>query len=193
MPKLKITSTDRITICGLPGTGKTTLSKYLALLAEPNILVYDPLDQYTELDDRCRYVPKSDSPLEFDRVCKVLCARSDTLFIVEECERYLGQGKALGPYAFEVINRGRNWGIGVIAVTRRLQRLSKDYFDLCQRVFFFRCGLKSRQYIEDMLGKSVLGQVIALERFHFLCWDVEEESGVVAKLSLGTVPRVEGV
>lgn len=40
---LSLKSTDRVVISGLPGTGKTTLSKYLASLTEPNCLIYDPL------------------------------------------------------------------------------------------------------------------------------------------------------
>lgn len=34
---------DRVTIAGLPGTGKTTLAKYLGSLLEPRLLIYDPL------------------------------------------------------------------------------------------------------------------------------------------------------
>ncbi len=114
-------STDRITVAGLPGTGKTVLTKYLCSLVDPaQLLIYDPLQQYTQFPKECVYLPKSDDVLEFDSVCKQLCARSNCLFVIEEAERYLGQGKSLGPYAFTVINRGRNWGIGILAVTRRI-------------------------------------------------------------------------
>src|SRR4030042_4493860 len=152
---LPMKADDRITLCGLPGQGKTTLARYLAALCEPNLLIYDPLDQYTNFDPKCHYVPQSDSLAEFESVCRKLCARSNVVFLIEEAERYLGQGKPIGPYAFDLINRGRNWGVGIIAVTRRIQRLSKDYFDLCQNVIAFRCGLKSREYLQDMLGPQI--------------------------------------
>jgi len=99
---LKIRSTDRVTISGLPGSGKTTLSKYLAALVEPNCLIYDPLSQYENFPDEYRYIPKSDSLLEFDAVCRQLRAKGNVTFIIEEAERYLGQGKPLGENAFDL-------------------------------------------------------------------------------------------
>ena len=181
---MKMRATDRVTVCGLPGTGKTTLTKYLCSLYEPDLLIYDPLAQYVNFPSECRYIPKSDSLTEFDSVCRQLCARSNVVFVIEEAERYLGQGKALGPYAFDLINRGRNWGVGVVAVTRRIQRLSKDFFDLCQHVFFFKCGLKSRDYIKDMIGQGECQIITGLERFHFLYYDLEAEETEVATLEL---------
>jgi len=38
---MDIKSTDRIIISGLPGTGKTYFLRYLASLAEPDILIVD--------------------------------------------------------------------------------------------------------------------------------------------------------
>jgi len=107
---IRLDPTDRVTIAGLPGTGKSTLAKYIADLFEPNVLIYDPLDQYHNFPDECRYVPKSDSLEEFEAQCRLLRARSNVVFIIEEAERYLGQGKPIGPHAFDVINRSRNWG-----------------------------------------------------------------------------------
>ena len=99
---LELKSTDRTTIAGLPGTGKTVLSKYLASLCSPRVLIYDPLSQYTGFSDEERYIPKSDNLVEFDNVCRQLRAKGNIKFLVEECERYLVQGKPLGENAFEI-------------------------------------------------------------------------------------------
>lgn len=113
------------------------------------------------------------------------------MFIVEECERYIGQGRELGPYAFDLVNRGRNWGIGCVAVTRRIQRISKDFFDLCQNVIFFKCGLKSREYISDMIGKEHLKTIMSLDRYEFLYYNLETEESTIAHLQLGATTRIK--
>lgn len=183
--------TDRVTITGLPGTGKTVLARYIASFYVPNLLIYDPLAQYEGFPEECRYIPRSDSLAEFDAICRQLRARSGVVFMVEECERYLGQGKPLGEHTFDLINRGRNWNIGIVAVTRRIQRLSKDFFDLCQVCFFFRCGLKSRSYLEDMIGKEAVAMIRRLPEYHFLYYNIETEEYLVRTLDLGGRPSIK--
>lgn len=180
---LNIRLTDRMTVPGQPGSGKTTLVRYIAQLAMPNVYIYDTNDQYGEFGPEQRYVPRTGSMEEFEKACELMCNRTDCLFIVEEAHKYLREGRELGEYAFDVVNRGRNWGIGMIAVTTRVQRLSKDFFDLCRMVFFFRCGLRSRSYLREMVPDQV--RVIqSLKPFHFLAYNLEEETGKVATLVL---------
>ncbi|MBT9143959.1 MAG: hypothetical protein DDT29_02373 [Dehalococcoidia bacterium] len=191
--QLRMSRSDRITIAGLPGTGKTTLAKFLASLCVPRVLIYDPLAQYNGFEDEHRYIPTSDTAAEFNTVCRRLRAQGNLMFVVEEAERYIGQGRPLGDDAFDLINRGRNWNVGITAVTRRIQRLSKDYFDLCQHVFFFKCGLKSREYISDMIGWADTNKIMKLSKFSFLHYDVEKEESSIRILNMGTITTPDAV
>jgi len=175
---------NRLCVCGLPGSGKTMLTRHICSLFEPRVLIYDPLDQYRMFKDNNRHVPKSDSLAEFETVCHQLCATKNITFVVEEAERYLGQGKPLGPYAFDLCTRGRNWSVGIYAVTRRIQRISKDFFDLCQQIIFFKNGAKSRMYIRDLVGKEVTEWIYELEKFHFLHYSLETEDAIDGYLEI---------
>jgi len=187
--------TDRITICGIGGTGKTTFTKHVASLfiatEDTHVVIYDPLAQYVKKfgtleEDGCVYIPRSDSQAEFEGMCQRLCAVENHTFIVEEAERYLRQGISLGSYAFDLINRGRNWGNGVVAVTRRIQTLSKDFFDLSQYCFFFKCGLTSRDYVENLIGREAAKEIFGLKEYHFLAYDIEKETYEIAVLDITT-------
>jgi hypothetical protein len=160
------------------------LAKFLASLCEPRILIYDALAQFDQFPDECRYIPKNDSQEEFNSVCRKLRSTGNITFFVEECERYIGQGRPLGDDAFDLISRGRNWGIGLVAITRRIQRLNKDFFDLAQNCFFFRCGLKSREYIADMIGWQETRKIMSLPPYHFLYYNVNTETSSVHVLKL---------
>lgn len=193
---LEIRRSDRICIAGLPRTGKTIFTRYLATLASPNILIVDPLSQYEMFPEECRYVPRQETAIELEAIAKQLHARSNVTLIIEESEQYLAQGKALLPYTSALIRMGRNWGIGIWATTRRIQDLNKRFFDLAQHVFFFRCGFKSREYISDMIGSEYMypaaspkynhtGHTITtLPPFHCLHFNLETEIAQIITLKL---------
>ncbi|GAF81587.1 unnamed protein product, partial [marine sediment metagenome] len=130
------------------------------------------------------YLPHSDSQAEFEGMCQYLRGVSNHTFFVEEAERYLRQGVSLGSQAFDLFNRGRNWGIGIYAVTRRIQTLSKDFFDLCQYCIFFKCGLTSREYIEKLIGKEAASELFNLEQYQFLAYDIEGDTYEKATLEI---------
>ena len=194
---IEIKSDDRICVAGLPGTGKTYLMRYFASLCEPDILIIDPLNQYTMFPDECRYIPRRESANELEEIAKQLCARSNTTLICEEAEQYISQQRAMLPYTSMLIRMGRNWGIGVYATTRRIQDINKRFFDLAQHCFFFKCGLKSRQYVADLIGYEYVYPypspkynktgycVTTLPQYHFLHFNLEDETAEVGVLRLG--------
>lgn len=190
-------STDRVTICGLPGSGKTTLARWLASFAEPDLIIIDALGQYMEsFPKECIRYPKQMDPTFLEGVAKELWARGNTVLLVEEAEQFMRQGKPLLPYTSGLVRMGRNWGVGIIAVTRRIQELSKEFFGHCQEVYFFKCDLKSREYIADLLGAEYVkphirrtsnqtGYVInTLPKYAYLRYNLETEEAEATRLNL---------
>ena len=199
---LAIRSSDRLCVAGLPHSGKTVFMRYLATLAEPNVFIIDPLDQYSMFPDKCRYIPKRETPDELEQVCKWLWSVNNVTLVVEEAEQYISQGRALMPYTSGLIRMGRNWGIGVWATTRRIQDINKRFFDLAQHVILFRCGLKSRDYIGALLGYEFVYPaaipkynktgfaITTLPPFHALAFNLEDESAQVVTISLSARPHL---
>ena len=105
---LRLKSTDRITISGLPGQGKTEFAKFLASLAMPRVEIWDPLDQYVGFPDEHRYIPKHDNIDEFEARATYFCSISNWTWIVEESEKYIRQGMPMPDNSYNLFNRGRN-------------------------------------------------------------------------------------
>ena len=209
---LDINATDRLCITGLPRSGKTYMMRFLTTFPEPRIYIIDPLNQYEEFGDvgdvlagGKRWVPKQETPQELELICKKLYQVSNMTLIVEEAEQYFPQGRAMLPYTSGLIRMGRNWGIGIWATTRRIQDINKRFFDLAQHVIFFRCGLKSRDYIADLIGKEYMYPTLTpkynktghtlttLPPFAFLHFNLETEEAEVLRLKLGATPRLEPI
>lgn len=149
-----------------------------------SILIYDPLDQYRAFTDEERYIPEADSQAEFDATCRRLCAVPNVVFIVDEAEAYLREGYLSNTYAFKLVKRGRNWGVGIYAVTRRLQDLSKGFFELCQHCFFFNCHPRVRKYLKDWLEPEAIDAIMSLPKYDFVYYNMETHQWLVSGLEL---------
>jgi hypothetical protein len=188
------------------------MREYLAHIPS-RIYIIDHLSQYQAfgeagdvLQGKIRYdpsieltkgIPPPDPRAKLEEIAKKFHHISNTTLIIEEAELYLPQGRAIPPWTQSLIQAGRNWGCGIYLNTRRIQRLDKSFFDLCQAVFFFRCGLKSREYISDLIGKDYVVKpsrsayntlkygITTLPPYHFLYFDLESEETEIGVLKLG--------
>lgn len=130
-------------------------------------------------------------------------ARANCTLIIEEAEQYLSQQRPMLPATSQLIRMGRNWGIGIWGTTRRIQDVNKRFFDLCQHSFFFRCGLKSRDYIADMIGQELVYPVASpkynhtgytittLPQYHCLHYNLDDETTEIIVLKLGAREHIE--
>jgi len=132
--KFEIRSFDSIVVCGQKGTGKTYLERKLLSLYS-QVFVFDPLDEFGEFP---HYVPRTDSPMELDKIAKVIYDRQNCLLVVSEAELYMPVNMNLPPNIFKIVARGRHKNVGLMADTRRIASLNKTCFGLAEWVFIFR-------------------------------------------------------
>ena len=196
-------STDRVLISGLPGSGKSVLAAYFALQWYPDVFIFDTIDQHRGFPPDKRYVPKSGDISEFEAICKRLCTANDSMLaqghcvlIIEECEDYIGQGRLLPQYAYKVVRQGRNWGVGIVAVTQRIQEVDKKFVDRCNYIFFFHSGSFSYPYIKDLRltmtnlwypSTSRINVADAIERlnqFESIGYNMKENDGKIFKVEI---------
>jgi len=212
---LGIDSTDRLCICGQTGTGKTYFMRWLCSLADPNLYIMDVLNQYPMYGDvgdvlqgGKRWVAnplKNEvaNPLVLESIAKKFHHIGDKTLIIEESERFIPQVRPLLPWTSSLFDMGRNWGVGIWIVTRRIQNINKAFFDLAQHVLFFRCGFKSREYISDMIGNEYMYPsakqktkyvITTLPDYHCLHFNLEDESAQVVTLTIrGQSSRIQEV
>ncbi|MBT9138569.1 MAG: hypothetical protein DDT31_01138 [Syntrophomonadaceae bacterium] len=132
---MNIKSWHCLTVCGMKGTGKTTLIKRGLLPQYKEVFVFDPNGEYSEFPN---YEPETDRPEELENVAKTIWDRWNCLLVVSEAELYLPVNKPLAPSIFKIVARGRHRNIGLIADTRRIANLNKTVFGLSEHAFVFR-------------------------------------------------------
>jgi len=132
-----IASWNTITVCGMKGTGKTTLERVGLIPQYQRVLIFDT-DEEFQADGYPTYVPKSDNPMELDHVAKQIWKEGNCCLVVSEAEIYLPVSNRLPTNIFKIITRGRRRNIGLIADTRRIANLNKTVFGLSEHCFVFR-------------------------------------------------------
>lgn len=163
---ISLASWHSVTVCGMKGTGKTFLERYGLLPRYQNILIFDPNDEFQDFPGK-QYIPKTDSPLELDRVAKQVWVRGNTLLLVSEAELYLPVNRPLPPNIFKIVCRGRHRNVGVISDTRRIANLNKTVFGLSEHCFIFRhFSPTDIRYLSEFLPVDCR-QLASLEDFHF--------------------------
>jgi len=170
-PRIFTIASDHVTtIGGMRGTGKTELTKNI-MRPFGKVLVWDPIGQYPEFN---RYVPTTGTMAEFEYVCDWVWREQNILFVIEECESWIGENMAMSPSFWKIINRGRNYGIGVMAVTRRIANLSKTVFSLSDHVFLFRFFAPNDvKYCAEFIGREWGDRLRVLPKFNFLYYGAE--------------------
>ena len=137
-----------IVICGLKGSGKTTLAKHLAAKVAPDRLaIYDPQRQFADARFAAaeRHTPDLImSRMEFEdwfseRLPQPpnLTSRAD-MVVVDEANIYVPSRGKLSTAVSAYLNQGRHMRVGLLLVTRRPVQLYTDAVELADMLVVFR-------------------------------------------------------
>ncbi len=184
----KFKTSDRIAVTGQPGTGKTVFMNYLAhQIPQERLWIVDPLGQYNDFPDANRIIPNDlDPEKEFDEIAREIMTLTDITLFVEEAHRYIPEFGKIGSNSMALINRGRNYGHGIVASTPRIQHINKNFFDLAQNVVFFRPGLKTRgRYLSELVAPDAKLAIEKLPDHEFIYYGLRDDTWNKAKLNFG--------
>jgi len=130
--KLNIKSDEGIIILGKRGSGKTTLARYLISTFNFSIFIFDVIGNYRDFKDKANYLllnPRSEAPnLYFQKILE----NGNTFVILDEADRY-----EYSPELSDLINLGRNFNIGYLAIARRTANIHKDFLSNSNYSFIF--------------------------------------------------------
>ena len=157
--------TDVSLLSGKRGTGKTYFCKYFIkehLLGKVKVFIYDPLYQYGDMGDVVHSLdkiksnfrkdlkkaivfqptPERDDDEHFDIVMKWVYLNGNMFLVGEEINEYMTPYK-ITPHFKTLMRRGRNKGIGLLAVSHRPAHISLNFLNFIDHWFIFRQDLPS--------------------------------------------------
>ena len=139
-PKLEVEVSDKISILGKTGSGKTNLIKVLMTDIFPDyfFVVLDTIGNMAEFEgkenvDYHQVVPSDTN--EVDEIIYGALERGDCMVVIDEVDRY--QTKK-GTMLNELVNVGRNYNVGGIFAARRTADVDKDILSNSAYIFVFQ-------------------------------------------------------
>lgn len=173
---VEIADDELTVILGKRGSGKTELIKYFVrklIMAEKSLLIFDVVGNLSGFKTFKRvsyYALNPHNTTRIDNIINTEKKRLPYVFILDEADRYDYFANSKSNLS-DLINLGRNWGIGVIASARRTANISKDFISNANNYFVFR-----HNEINDL---EVLKQTFGLDHSFFK--EIPEHSFAVFK------------
>jgi len=139
-PKLEVDIDQKITILGKTGSGKTNLIKVLMsdILPDYHFVVLDAIGNLTEYEgqpnvDYHQTNPTNDA--EVDQIIYSALEKGDCMVVIDEVDRY---NSKKGTMLNELVNVGRNYGVGGVFAARRTASIDKDVLANSSYIFTFQ-------------------------------------------------------
>jgi len=176
-PEINLSSSDRIMIVGVTGTGKSVLLRHLLKIYRTQIIktiIYDSQHQHGDLERKNQalvYQPEEvDDVEEFEKICKMVDKRSHVVFAIENIDFYSTPQKPQSPTFKRLVHLGRMKGIGLVMTTRRIADVHKSPCSQVKHWFIFRTFLPNDiEYLRKFVGTTA-DQAMNLPDYHFIYW-----------------------
>jgi len=139
-PKLEVDVSDKITILGKTGSGKTNLIKVLLsdILKDYQFILLDALGNFAEYNGQPNIDYHQVTPSDQAGVDEIIYAaleRGDCMIVLDEVDRYNSKP---GSMLNELVNVGRNYNVGGIFAARRTADVNKDILANSPYIFTFQ-------------------------------------------------------
>jgi len=139
-PKLEVDVSDKITVLGKTGSGKTNLIKVLIsdILPDFKFVILDALGNLSEYDgqpnmDYHQVTPSDQATV--DEVIYNALEAGNCMVVMDEVDRYSAKPDSM---LNELVNLGRNYGVGAIFAARRTADVNKDILANSPFIFTFQ-------------------------------------------------------
>jgi energy-coupling factor transporter ATP-binding protein EcfA2 len=140
MPKIEVKISDKITILGKTGSGKTNLIKVLLtdIFPDYEFVLLDSLGNFAEYEGKPNIEYHMVTPTNTEEVDQIIYAameKGNCMVVMDEVDRFSSQP---GTMLNELVNVGRNYNVGGIFAGRRTADISKDILANSAYIFTFQ-------------------------------------------------------
>ena len=171
------------------GGGKSTLASALAPLLAPKekwILV-DPVGKLAQYLNHPYYKMNGRDPKRCEKFFRSIMDKAEggepCFLIIDEFDMFCSSRDYCSDALYELVNLGRNMGVGVLTVARGTSDLPKNYLRNASILFIGQCVEPNQlEYFSDMLADSTgridyVARIRALPKYVFMVWIPESGQG----------------
>jgi ATPase family associated with various cellular activities (AAA) len=181
--------TARVTIGGMTGAGKTTLAAAYARKAAPRErwIVIDPVGALGEKLGMDYYKVSGREPERCEKIIRRHLDESERtgagyLWLIDEMDLLCSSRDYCCDALYELVNQGRNWGNGVVALTRGTNELPKNFIRNSSIVFWSQTVEGNQidylnEFMQDQEGHPYEAQLRNLPEHVFMVWEPRAGGG----------------
>jgi energy-coupling factor transporter ATP-binding protein EcfA2 len=187
MPKISLTTNERLFITGKTGSGKTFLARHLTQKVKRLVVLdgkgtlsgpdwnlekwSDGLDRLNNGEDvRLRAVPdiKTDLSDYWDAILETSLRAGNVTIYIDELYAVVPPNKTASPVLFACYTRGREFGVGMWASTQRPVWIPLVAMSEAEHFFMFRLQLmEDKSRLAAFMGQEVLEQINDPHGFYY--------------------------